>query len=94
VSRYRGATRDSIAGRRMLAVVEARQGPRGEGRCAWAGCTAPWEQVDHVQSRSEHPELADDPDNWQGLCAYHNGGKGYRSAPAPAAGPSRAWLSC
>jgi len=93
VSRYRGATRDSIAGRRMLAVVEERQGPRGEGPCAMAGCSARWEQVDHVQSREEHPELADEPSNWQGLCTYHNASKGSHSPPAPQIGPSRAWLS-
>jgi 5-methylcytosine-specific restriction endonuclease McrA len=78
----------------MIAVVEERQGPRGEGSCAWPGCSAPWEQVDHIFARAEYPELADEPDNWQGLCADHNRAKGAGAMPARPAGgsTSRAWL--
>jgi 5-methylcytosine-specific restriction endonuclease McrA len=98
---YRGATRDTFSGRRMLSTVGARQGPRGVGSCAWPGCPEPWSQVDHVLSRADYPELADDPDNWQGLCASHNASKGRgtidqarRSHPAGRAIPehSRKWL--
>jgi hypothetical protein len=79
----------------MIAVVEARQGPRYEGGCLWPGCSAAWEQVDHIESRADHPELVDEPDNWQGLCAYHNSAKGRGGMPARArgGGQSRAWLS-
>jgi hypothetical protein len=84
----------------MLAVVEARQGKRGEGSCAWPGCSEPWAQVDHIESRADHPELADDPENWQGLCGYHNSAKG-RGDRRPRRSPSgagvgeasRAWLA-
>jgi 5-methylcytosine-specific restriction endonuclease McrA len=102
VSEYHGATADRKSGRRMLAVVAARQGRKGEGLCNWPGCSALWEEVDHVVPRSIAPELTDDPENWQGLCRYHNRAKGDGSpwnvpagaGPAPSEpGPSREWLS-
>ena len=101
---YRGATRDSIAGRRMLAAVESVQGPKGEGRCAWTGCDQAWDQVDHVIARALGG--GDEPDNLQGLCAFHNASKGdgttrQRPAGSSSAAPvadgtgqaSRVWLS-
>ena len=96
---YRGATADSIAGRAMLEAVEAMQGPKGEGPCAWAGCSSVWEQVDHILARVNGG--GDEPENLQGLCALHNQIKGdgrahhFETRPAgPRAGePSRAWFS-
>jgi 5-methylcytosine-specific restriction endonuclease McrA len=96
---YRGATRDTYAGRARLAAVEGVQGPRGVGSCAWPGCLAPWEQVDHILARSLGG--TDEPGNLQGLCRFHNAAKGdgtqrgYRK-PAPRLGDpgerSRRWL--
>lgn len=94
---YRGATRDSIEGRRMLAVVEELQGPKGIGCCAWPGCGEPWEQVDHILARARGG--GHEAENLQGLCAYHNNAKGDgtgrpRRTSGPVAGTvSRAWLS-
>jgi 5-methylcytosine-specific restriction endonuclease McrA len=93
---YRGATRDSIDGRRMLAAVEAVQGPKGVGACAWPGCGDPWAQVDHVLARARGG--GDEPENLQGLCGYHNAAKGdgtqrpRRSPPAAESSSSRAWF--
>jgi hypothetical protein len=81
----------------MLETVEALQGPKGEGPCNWPGCSAPWDQVDHIAPRALFPELADEPNNWQGLCAAHNAMKGDGRAhyvePAPSSPSSRAWFS-
>lgn len=94
---YRGATRDSVAGRRMLAGVEATQGPRGEGRCNWPGCVEAWTQVDHILARAMGG--GDESENLQGLCGYHNAAKGDgtqqpRRAPGAEAGqPSRRWFA-
>ena len=97
---YRGATRDTIAGRAMLAAVELAQGPKGEGPCAWPGCPDPWAEVDHVLARSLGG--GDEPENLQGLCTFHNRAKGpgfnvgrvpaRRPEPDRAGQPSRAWL--
>lgn len=93
---YQGARADRPAGRRMIAAVESTQGPRGEGRCAWPGCPEAWVQVDHVLARANGG--GDEPENLQGLCAYHNAAKGDGSQTpkrAPAGGlgePSRRWI--
>ena len=100
MSHYRGATRDSIKGRAMLEAVESLQGPRGEGPCNWPGCPSVWQQVDHVTPRNDGG--GDEPENLQGLCAFHNGAKGDgrphwfepRAPRAARAGePSRAWFA-
>jgi 5-methylcytosine-specific restriction endonuclease McrA len=100
VSAYRGATRDTYRGRAMLAAVEAVQGPRGVGSCAWPGCLNRWQQVDHILARALGG--TDAPANLQGLCTFHNAAKGdgtqrgYRR-PAPRLGDpgerSRRWLT-
>ena len=95
---YRGAVRDGVEGRKLLAAVEEAQGPKGVGRCAWPGCVEPWAQVDHILPRSRGG--GHEPENLQGLCAYHNIAKGDGSPgrvprvhpPAKAGKPSRRWL--
>ena len=77
----------------MLAAVERVQGPRGEGPCHWPGCPSVWQQVDHITPRNRGG--TDDPENLQGLCAFHNAQKGDGSkrptAVAGAGTTSRVW---
>ena len=80
----------------MLAAVEERQGPRGEGRCAGPGCGAVWTEVDHLLARTFGG--TDEPENLQGLCRRCNAAKGAgpvvptRVVEVAEGQPSRRWL--
>lgn len=67
----------SFEWRRVRMMVLERDG----GRCNLCGRTAADKvkiNVDHIQSRKRHPELALDPNNLQVLCGPCNHGKGNR----------------